>query len=248
MPRLKPVTNPNARRVGYSSLVWNKAASRYIAPKGAGGGRFLSPATIRATIDGDIEACGARMQEHGERLKTAAQRFKDGLITQDDYTAAVKGFRDGMASEVKALHLGNVAAALGGFHAMDAASHGRAGNALRTQYAYLSNFAVEAAGNPDIVLGLDKSRRPFEERIDAYSAAGRGTFEKASRAEHKRAGFATQENVLEETAHHCSGANSCPAHSAMGRVSIDDARFKSPGFRKCLFKCACRVNYFKSAA
>jgi hypothetical protein len=232
------------RRVPYSSLRYNVAAARYVTPQG----RFMSGAAVRQVIDDDIEAFAPRMVSHSAPLKEAAQAFKSGSITQDEYSQAVRRWRDNMAHEVKALHLSNRAAGVGGLHNMTQRDYGATGNTLREQYAYLSNFAVEAASNPDIVLGLDKSRRPFDERVKAYAEAGRNTFERAQRDAHDDAGFGYMENVLDMTSDHCTGKESCPAMTDLGRVTIDDPRYLLPGARKCVFRCKCRTTYFKEAA
>jgi len=236
--------NPNARRVPFSSLVYNKGAARYVNEKG----RFISTGAVRDIIDNDISAAGARMVEHGAKLKDAAQLFKDGALSQEQYTAAVRDWRNDMAASVKAANLGQGAAACGGFHNMTQARYGAIGGALKKQYAYLSNFAIEAAANPDIVLSLDKSRRPFDERIAAYSEASRETFEALQYSEMVDAGFQAMQNDLEPSAHHCTGEKSCPAMTAMGRVAIRDARYLRVGKRKCSFKCKCKTRYFKARA
>jgi len=236
--------NKNARRVPHSNLTWNAAAQRYISPKGT----FLSGAKVRAVIDADIDAAAARMVEHGAKLKDASQLLKDGAMSQAQYTAAVRDWRNNMAASVKAAHLGQGAAACGGFAQMGAKENGAVGGRLKSQYRYLENFAKEAVANPDIVLSLDKSRRPFDERVKAYSESSRETFEALQQSAHADAGFLSMENEEDVEAEHCKGPISCPAMTALGRVAIDDARFLLPGKRRCKFKCRCETRYFKAAA
>jgi hypothetical protein len=227
--------------VPFSSLVYNPSAARYIASNG----RFISGKAVRAIIDADIDAASQRMVQHGDTLKVAARAFKNGEISQDEYTAAVRDWRDKMAADVKAQHLGQGAAACGGFHNLNQSRYGSIGAALKVQYAYLGNTAIELAGNPDLALGEAKGRRSLDDRAKAFAQASRGTFERLQQMEHIDAGFAYEENELHAD-EHCKGLNSCEAETARGRVPI--GTLIMVGKRKCKVFCKCTINYFKSAA
>lgn len=185
------------------------------------------------------------MLGHGEALKAAAERFKaDG--DREAYTAAVRNWRDNMAADVKAIHCCEGAVASGGFHNMTPTHHGTIGQILRTQYAYLSNAAIEYADDPDLVLGLVKGRRSLEDRTGGYAESGRGTFNRLEHQNNVAAGKKGVVNVLEAAAHHCEGSDSCVAMSKLtadGPVAIDDPRWIVPGFRKCRFRCKCETIY-----
>lgn len=237
---------PSVRRVPYSSLTFNPAAQQYFHAKADGGnGRFISRKAVRAIIDDDIEAHGKRLVEHGADLRRAASAFKAGSIGQDEYNAAVKDWRNNMAATVKGLHLGNAAAAKGGFHAMGPADHGRVGGLLRVQYAYLENFAIEVAANPDIVLGVAGGKQDFDTRAGSYAQAGRHTYELVSSDEHEANGFRSVTNVLEDGAHHCTGKESCPEQTDLGRIAIRDPRRILQGRRVCGPACRCENTYSK---
>lgn len=236
--------NPNARRLPVSNLAWNAAAQRYITPAG----RFKSTDSVFDAINADIEARKVRMLGHGEALKDAAAQFKAGTLDQDAYTIAVKDWRDKMAADVKALHICQGAVASGGFHNLGPQQNGAIGGLLRVQYAYLSNFAVEASINPDVVLSMDKTKRPFDERVQAYGEAGRGTYNRLEHLGNAEAGFLSMENEEDEEAKHCQGPRSCPAMTQLGRVGIGNPRYIVPGFRKCGPRCRCRTKYFKAKA
>ena len=238
------MNNPNARRFGFSELRYNAAAARYVTPQG----KFLSGAKVREVVDNEITATGARMVRNGDALKDAAQSFKAGNLSQDEYSQKVREWRDVLASDIKANHLLNRAAGVGGLHALSPADFGATGAALKQQYGFLNNFAIECAANPDLVLSQVAGKQPFDNRVALYAEAGRGTFEKGQKAAHERAGYKYKSNVEEPDAHHCSGANSCPEHTARGRVPIDDATYKMPGFRRCHTKCKCLTAYFFDAA
>ncbi len=92
------MATPNVKNLPVSNLRWNKAAQRYIGPKG----RFISPRQIRAIVDADIENRGLRMVATARRLQTQGI---DWLAT----------FEVQFKAEIKALHLTNAAAAVGGF-------------------------------------------------------------------------------------------------------------------------------------
>lgn len=235
---------PSVRRVPYSSLTFNPAAQRYISPQG----RFISAESVRTTIDNDIDHHSERLQAHGNDLKTAAAQFKAGSISQDAYNDAVRDWRNDMAASLKGLHLGNAAAAKGGFHAMESADFGRVGGLLRPQYAYLENFAIEVAANPDIVLNEASGKQNFDDRVDSYAQAGRHTFEAVSSDEHLTNGFQSVENIMEHDGHNCTGDESCQEQTDLGRISINDRRRILQGRRKCKNKCRCRNAYFKEAA
>lgn len=238
------MSNPNARRVPYSATAYNAAAARYIDPKS---GRFMSGAKVRAIVDAEIAVTGPRMVSRGDTLKTAASAFKAGSISQDEYSQKVREWRDVMAADVKAAQFANRAAGVGGFHAVTKQDHSSLGGDLAVQFRYLNNFAIEAAANPDLVLSQAADKQDFDRRVLAYAEAARNSFEKGQKASHERAGFSFMENDEELNAHHCAGANSCPEHTAMGRVAINDSRFKLPGARRCGPKCKCRTLFFKEA-
>lgn len=239
--------SPNVRRVPYSSLSFNSSAQRYFHAKTDGGsGKFISASAVRGIIDDDIDVQGKRMVGHGEDLKKAAADFKTGAIGQDEYNGAVRQWRDNMAASIKGLHLGNAAAAKGGFHAMEQSDFGRVGGLLRSQYAYLENFAIEVAANPDIVLGQANGKQGFDDRASSYAEAGRHTYEAVRVEEHRDNGFLSEQNRLEDGAMHCAGADSCIEQTDKGRVKLGTLIL--PGRRKCGPKCKCEVDYFKEAA
>ncbi len=236
------------KRVPYSSLTYSVPAARYRHSNG----RFMSPESVRAVIEQDLDAAKDRMRANAARLVPIAQKYQDGDISQASYLEAVKAWRDGQASEIKAVILGDTAAACGGFHAMNQAAYGRAGQLIKTVLRdSLNPFVAEVASNPAIVTGTAKGRMDFVERNGMYSNEGLYAFEAQSLAEDIRVGRIFSVNVLEPQAHHCEPSKtkeSCPEQTAKGAVHY--SQMVRVGKRVCGGKCRCheRRFYTKEAA
>lgn len=196
-------------------------------------GRFVSPATVRAEVDKDIEASKARMQ-------SLARQLQSGAIT-------VTEFQDAITQEVKDLHLAEVAMARGGRDRMRPSDYGRAGQRIRFHYEALQGLIDDIESNPDYIHGVD-GRMDFVERVGMYAEAGRGTFSRARDEEMKAAGFRSKGNKLDAGSQHCIGDKSCIEMTKLGRVAIDDRRYLLEGHRRCITKCKCETQYWKASA
>lgn len=196
-------------------------------------GKFLSPRTVRAIVDSDIDATKERMQQHARDLQA-------GAISTEDFKAR-------MMQEIKDLHLAEVAAARGGKERMRQSDYGRAGQRIRYHYEKLQGLIDDIEADPDFIHGVD-GRMDFIQRVGMYASAGRNTFATTKDVEMNAAGFKFKSNRLEPTAHHCKGERSCPAMTALGRVKINDPRYIMEGDRVCGPECECETEYWMAAA
>lgn len=218
------MASPNLQRVGYSSLTYNAKACRYVGATG----RFLSPQRVREVVDADIA-------NRAERMQRLAAQVASGEINSAEFGAQ-------MRKEVKAVHLVNVAAARGGFHNMGAQGFSQAGGLLPFHYQRLNSFVADIANGR---YGEPMDAAQIADRAAMYSEAGRESFEHVRLGQEADAGFRSEVNVLEATAHHCTGPDSCPAQSKKGRVPIGTLLI--PGQRACVTRCKCRIERFKAA-
>lgn len=218
------MSTPQTLRVPYSALVYDRRAARY---RGVDG-KFKDPRAVRQIIERDIDATKARMESH-------ARRAQSGQIS-------VEAWRDLQAREIKALHLANLAAAKGGFHALTPADFGRAGQAIRGEYAYLRAFAEKAANDP-AYLASDG----FVSRAASYGDSGLATFEATRKAEEEAVGMIYAVNILDDGAHHCTrkgATESCPQQTDKGAALSSE--IVSVGRRSCGPRCRCTVRRFKT--
>jgi hypothetical protein len=182
---------------------------------------------VRGILDADIFVAKERVEQSGRQAQLAAQRYLAGTLSRDQWEAERQRHFKLMAKEVKGIHLANLAAAKGGFHALTPADFGRAGQKIRKQYEYLNKFSANAT--PEL-MAMDQ----FVTRNGLYMEAGRGTYEETRLVEDRDNGLRWEFNVLELDAHHCVGANSCPTQTKMGVVRT--------GTLRMIGQRACRVN------
>lgn len=231
-------------------IEWNPGAQRY-AVRDRRKYAFISESKIRDVVDDSIELTALKMRKTGTELRTAAQRYKAGYLTKDEYEAAVMRWRDVMAADVKAEHLKKGAEACGGFGNMGPTEHGRVGGLLRPQYRYLENAAAQYLENPDVVLGVD-GRPDVEDRSASYAEAARYTFERSGDLYLGDNGQKWVINILEASAHHCSikgdgeQHRTCPGQTKLKAIRFDDPQRIAPGHRVCKVKCKCKTMRFKT--
>lgn len=231
-------------------IEWNPGALRY-AVRTPGRYKFISEQKIREIVDDSIERTALKMRKTGTDLRIAAQVYKEGRMSREEYEAAVMRWRDVMAADVKAEHLKKGAEAVGGFANMGPTEHGRVGGLLRVQYRYLENAAAQYLENPEVVLGVD-GRPNVEDRSASYAEAARYTYERSTDLYLGERGQKWVINILEPLAHHCSAKKksdehkSCPGQTALGAIRYDDPRRIAAGHRLCKNKCKCTTMRFKT--
>jgi hypothetical protein len=239
--------SPHVQSVPYSRLSWNRTAQKYFLPAGnEGAGKFLKPSSVRQIIDADIVATGDRMEAHGKELRLSAQAFQNGAITEAEYHASVDRFDAVMGTEVKNLHLAEIAASKGGFHHMEQSDFGRAGERIRFHKGHLSNMAQEFKDNPKLLTESVPNKMDALQRIRSYAEVGRNTYERARKVEHVKAGFKSATNVLRDREGACKGDNSCTHLTDNSPMDIED--MTPVGDRKCgPWKDRCEIEYSREA-
>ncbi len=136
-----------------------------------------------------------------------------------------------MMQSVKVVHLVGLATAVGGWSNLDQSDFGFVGQRIRSQYAYLREFANQ----------LESGRQPLNgsalARATMYADSARATHRAAQRRAAQQRGMQQERNQL-GAADHCAG---CLAASAAGWVPI--GTLVPCGSRQCLSRCHCSLAY-----
>lgn len=180
-------------------------------------GRAVSWVQVRGVFDSVLE-------RSGERMKALTRALREGTLDLD-------GFRVQMAAEVKRVHLQAVAMSKGGWLGMSQADYGRAGLAIREEYAYLRRFVSEIAS------GRQRLDGTLSARAVLYAEAARRTFQKAHQKAMAVRGAAEEANVL-GPADHCP---QCLEQQRLGWVPL--GTLVVIGERICKRRCKCHVIY-----
>lgn len=200
-----------------SAYRFNVRLGRYIDPAG----RMVSSAKVRAELD--------RALASAERSMAAiSQAFSSGQIS-------LSTWRLEMRRLVRNVHLYSAAAAQGGWAQMTQQAYGRVGGLIRFHYSRLNRFAMQLAKGLPIDLN----------RVRLYAQAARDTYEWVRGVEMERRGYDEEKNVMDRTADHCIGADSCEEQTDKGWVKR--GMLLPVGRRRCTVKCRCRLVYRKSS-
>lgn len=187
------------------------------------GGRFVSEPAVRAVID-DI-ADGS-----SERMAALSRSMLAGDLSLAEWQA-------GMGRIIKQSHVAAATIAHGGEQRMTAVEYGRAGQAIRTQYDYLTQFAAQiASAEQPLTDGLVARARQ-------YGQAARPLFEREYGRDQMQRGYQSERNVLGAARDHCT---LCPELSARGWVPIGS--LPPVGSRPCRSQDRCRIEYRREAA
>jgi hypothetical protein len=210
--------------IEYSSLVYFPDVARYRAPSG----KFIGTDSVRAVIESDLDATAKRMESHA---RAAAQ----GEMPLEDW-------RELQKREIRAIVVGNIAAAKGGIHNLTPADWGRAGQLIKDQYKYLRAKAEKAAANPEYLRS-----EAFVRESASYANAGLPAYEAQRLVEEEMAGLIWEYNELNDGAHHCTPEGvreSCKQQTDKGVVRSGSlVRF---GFCVCGHWCRCKRYRFRS--
>ncbi len=193
---------------------WNSDAQRYVD---LSSGRFVSRAQVRTALDQAILSAQGGIRE-------VSQSLVDGNISLATWQTV-------MAHEIKLIHLASGATAAGGWAQLTQSDYGRIGQALRQQYAYLQNFALQ------IESGAWPLNGSLVTRALMYGEAGRGTFEEFQRA-YARANGLTQERRRLGAAEHC---NDCVRFANLGWRPI--GYLPRIGQSQCRTNCKCTFEF-----
>jgi hypothetical protein len=186
-------------------------------------GHFVGQRKINQAVDAVI-ASGA------DTMRALTTQLQAGAISLADWQA-------GMMSQMKLLHLGAALVGRGGRGQMSQADWGWTGQRLRTQYAYLREFAH------DIALGSTPMDGRLIARAAMYAEAARGTHQSMMRRVAMLNGREEERNYLGVAEQNCVECIDC---TAQGWVDI--GTLPPIGGRKCLARCHCTMSYRGGAA
>lgn len=191
---------------------WSEAQQAYFYPSG----RRVPQGRLNLAVD-------RVLTQAGQEMSALAAQLQAGALSLADWQVA-------MASEVKSLHLGAAAVARGGWEQMTQSDFGWTGQRIRTQYAYLRNFAHEIATGQQPLDGRLLSRSTL------YAEAARGTHREMQRKTAISIGREQESNVLGAVERSCA---QCPELSGYGWVPI--GTLPPVGSRECRSRCHCTI-------
>ncbi len=200
-------------------FIWDETRQQYRNELG----HFVGQRQINQAVD-TVIASGA------DTMRALTTQLQAGTISLADWQA-------GMMSQMKLLHLGAAMVARGGRAQMDQSDWGWTGQRLRTQYAYLREFAH------DVVLGSTPMDGRLTARAAMYAEAARSTQQSMMRRVAILNGREEERNYLGPAEQNC---NECIDCTAQGWVDI--GTLPSIGSRRCLSRCHCSMSYRGGAA
>lgn len=164
----------------------------------------------------------------------SAQGMRDLTQALAEGRLSLASWQASMMAEVKAAHLVAATLAHGGWNRMDQSALGWTGQRVRSQYAYLRDFAAQIAS------GRQKLDGTALARATMYAEAARSTHRAALTRLARQRGENQERNVL-GAADHCAG---CLSATAQGWVPI--GTLVPCGSRNCLGRCHCYLIYRES--
>ena len=195
---------------------YDRNAGRYRDERG----KFLSQAAVQKLVDGRINKLEAQ-------LKQFTRMLGNGSISFDQWQGSVR-------AAIKAAHIQAAIIGHGGRGNMGSAEYGRVGQRLRSEYAYLQNFASD-------LLGRRISAPLSMARVSLYAESVRGSYWLGTELRQQRQGYSLMRRILDDQAQHCAD---CLAFAARGTVPIGSVPL--PGQRcECGARCRCTVRYFR---
>lgn len=178
-------------------------------------GKFASEARIRSAIDKVADAAASRIAD-------ATARMRAGDLKLADWQREVMHV-------IKVSHVATGVVAHGGRAQMDQAAWGFIGRRIRTEYAYLRDFAN----------AIEAGSLPIDGRLDArarlYGQAARVMFESMRARDDKARGFDQERNIL----HAAESCGECKSLSALGWVDL--GTLVPIGSRTCRANCRCTI-------
>jgi hypothetical protein len=195
---------------------YDRNAGRYRDERG----KFLSQAAVQKLVDG-------RIGKLETQLKQFTRMLGNGSISLDQWQGSVR-------AAIKAAHIQAAIIGHGGRGNMGSAEYGRVGQRLRSEYAYLQNFASD-------LLGRRISAPLALARIGLYAESVRGSYWLGTELRQQGQGYSLMRRILDDQAQHCAD---CLAFAARGTVPIGSVPL--PGQRcECGARCRCTVRYFR---
>lgn len=197
---------------------YDPISGRYRRPSG----QFMSEKAISALVDG-------RIDKLSENLRRYTRMLVDGSITIDQWQGSIR-------DALKTAHIQATVLGHGGRDRIGPAEYGRIGQRLRSEYAYLQQFASD-------LLGGRVSAAMALARVQLYAESVRGSYWEGTTIRQERQGYSLMRRVLDPGAQHC---DDCIRHASRGVVPIGSLPL--PGQRcACRARCRCSVQYKRGA-
>jgi hypothetical protein len=173
-----------------------------------------------ALVDGKINQLSKQLRDYTKRLG-------DGSITIDQWQGSVR-------EAIKMSHIQAAIIGTGGKDRLSSADWGRIGQRLRSEYAYLQNFAS------DLLAGRVSGPMALA-RIQLYAESVRGSYWEGTTIRREQEGYSLMRRILDSQAKHC---DDCLRYARAGIVPI--GALPMPGQRcECRARCKCSVEYLR---
>jgi len=212
-----------------------------------GAGQFVKKTAVRDIIDADRVAQKERLGGHNERLKLMAQRFKDGVLSEEEFRGEVAIWNRRRKRVIAAANLNYAAAGRGGIEQMDKSAYGRAGATIKFHYEASNGFADDIIENPDIVLGTVAGKMDFEKRSDMAVDTALFSFLNEQALSHSENGYTRYRNVP-HSQESCQSSKTKPGCDEITEVDWQAINsLPAHGTRACGPKCECGWEYDKGS-
>lgn len=172
-------------------FIFNPKTQRYHYKQGAGRGQFVPTTAVKFMMERNIEATQGDIKTIGELLANG----RISLSTWEQQTAIA----------LKHLHTQSYLLGRGGKGSMSQRDYGLIGFRLKKEYKYLREFAQE-------IQTTGVSKADFFRRLEMYSSAGSGLYQKARTEGHSNNGFAWERRVRTKT----ESCQPCIMYEGMG--------------------------------
>lgn len=213
---LSPLSDPWPRFDAEWS--YDPMSGRYRRPSG----QFMSEKAVASLVDG-------RINKLSENLRRYTRMLVDGNITLDQWQGSIR-------DALKTAHIQATVLGHGGRDQLGAAEYGRIGQRLRSEYAYLQQFAR------DLLDGRVSAPMALA-RVQLYAESVRGSYWEGTTIRQERQGYSLMRRVLDPGAQHC---DDCLRYAGRGIVPINS--LPMPGQRcACRARCRCSVQYKRGA-
>lgn len=185
-------------------------------------GRLIREEPIRHALDTVIDAQAVQM-------RALTQSLLDGQLS-------LAAWQSQMMFSLKQVHIVGTTLANGGWAQMDQSTWGWVGQRIRTQYAFLRDFAADLAAGRQPLNGTAVARSAL------YAQAGRATHREAQRRAAKQRDLERERRIL-GAADHC---RSCLSEAARGWQPLGSLR--AIGDSECRSACRCHFEFKLAAA
>lgn len=201
---------------------YSERAGRYgLAPAG----RFVSRREIRQSVDAALDRGGRAVSDLTRRLQARE--------------ISVREWQLAMTREIRSATLSGLASAHGGFDRLSPAMYGRAGAHLRSQYAFLRDWAAQLEAGA-VIDGRAMRRAAM------YIESARQHHEREVALDREARGFdlARSRRVATDSCETANGVVGCIEMAERGYVPL--AEYVLPGRRVCRSACKCFTEYKNS--